>query len=305
MKGLILAGGAGSRLAPLTLSLSKQLLPVYDKPMIYYPLSILMMAGIRDVMIVSTPRDLPLLRDLLGDGSDFGVRFTYAEQSEPRGIAEVFLIGERFIDGQPSALILGDNMFYGASLEQRVRDAAAHAGGARVFAQKVRDPERFGVVELDREGHPVSIEEKPKTGRSDWAVTGLYFYDRAVVDIAKQLGPSDRGELEITDVNRVYLDRRQLTVERLGRGYAWLDLGTHDALLEASEFVRTIEHRQSFKIACLEEIAFKNGWIDRTQLQARADLMKNSPYGAYLRELLASDWMERPRSRPPVWEGAG
>jgi glucose-1-phosphate thymidylyltransferase len=305
MKGLILAGGSGSRLAPLTLSLSKQLLPVYDKPMIYYPLSILMMAGIRDILIVSTPRDLPLLRGLLGDGSDFGVRFTYAEQDTPRGIAEVFLIGERFIDGQPSALILGDNMFYGASLEQRLRDAAAHTDGARVFAQKVRDPERFGVIELDAEGDPVSIEEKPQTGRSDWAVTGLYFYDRAVVDVAKQLKPSDRGELEITDVNRVYLERRQLTVERLGRGYAWLDLGTHEALLEASEFVRTIEHRQSFKIACLEEIAGKNGWIDRAQLQARAEMMKNSPYGAYLRELLASEWRAPPRSRPPLRQSAG
>jgi glucose-1-phosphate thymidylyltransferase len=286
MKGLILAGGSGSRLNPLTLSLSKQLLPVYDKPMVYYPLSILMMAGIREILVVSTPRDLPLLRGLLGDGSAFGVRFDYAEQDEPRGIAEVFVIGERFIDGEPSALILGDNMFYGANLEQRVRGAAAHSAGARVFAQKVRDPERFGVVELDGEGHPLSLEEKPKSGRSDWAVTGLYFYDGAVVDIAKTLQPSDRGELEITDVNRIYLERGQLTVERLGRGYAWLDLGTHDALLEASEFVRTIEHRQSFKIACLEEIAFKNGWIDRGQLKARAEMMKASPYGAYLGELL-------------------
>jgi glucose-1-phosphate thymidylyltransferase len=286
MKGLILAGGSGSRLSPLTLSLSKQLLPVYDKPMIYYPLSILMMAGIREILVVSTPRDLPLLRDLLGDGSAFGVRFDYAEQDEPRGIAEVFLIGERFIAGQSSALILGDNMFYGASLEQRVRDAATHSEGARVFAQKVRDPERFGVVELDAAGVPVSLEEKPKHGRSDWAVTGLYFYDPAVVDIAKSLKPSDRGELEITDVNRVYLERAQLTVERMGRGYAWLDLGTHEALLEASEFVRTIEHRQSFKIACLEEIAFKNGWIERGHLQRRAEMMRNSPYGAYLGELL-------------------
>ena len=286
MKGLILAGGSGSRLNPLTLSVSKQLLPVYDKPMVYYPLSILMMAGIREIMVVSTPRDLPLLRDLLGDGSDFGVRFEYAQQDEPRGIAEVFLIGESFIGGQPSALILGDNMFYGASLEQRVRDAAVPAKGARVFAQKVRDPERFGVVELDPEGKPLSLEEKPKHGRSNWAVTGLYFYDADVVGIAKDLKPSDRGELEITDVNRIYLERGDLTVERLGRGYAWLDLGTHDALLEASEFVRTIEHCQSFKIACLEEIAFKNGWIERAQVKARAELMKNSPYGAYLSELL-------------------
>jgi glucose-1-phosphate thymidylyltransferase len=286
MKGLILAGGSGSRLNPLTLSLSKQLLPVYDKPMIYYPLSILMMAGIRDLLVVSTPRDLPLLRELLGDGSDFGVRFSYAEQAEPRGIAEVFLIGERFIDRQPCALILGDNLFYGASLEQRVRDAAAHASGARVFAQKVRDPERFGVVALDGQGQPLSLEEKPKTGLSNWAVTGLYFYDSEVVEIAKRLKPSDRGELEITDVNRVYLERDQLTVERLGRGYAWLDLGTHDSLLEASEFVRAIEHRQSLKVACLEEIAWNNGWIDRAQVAARAEMMKASPYGAYLRDLL-------------------
>jgi glucose-1-phosphate thymidylyltransferase len=286
MKGLILAGGSGSRLNPLTLSVSKQLLPVYDKPMVYYPLSILMMAGIREIMVVSTPRDLPLLRDLLGDGSDFGVRFEYAQQDEPRGIAEVFLIGESFIGGQPSALILGDNMFYGASLEQRVRDAAIPSKGARVFAQKVRDPERFGVVDLDAMGNPLSLEEKPKHGRSDWAVTGLYFYDADVVGIAKDLKPSARGELEITDVNRVYLERGDLTVERLGRGYAWLDLGTHDALLEAAEFVRTIEHRQSFKIACLEEIAFKNGWIEQAQVKTRAELMKNSPYGAYLSELL-------------------
>ena len=286
MKGLILAGGSGSRLAPLTISLSKQLLPVYDKPMIYYPLSILMMAGIREILVVSTPRDLPLLQDLLGDGSQVGVRFQYAEQSEPRGIADVFLVGEDFIGGEPTALILGDNMFYGASLEQRVRDAAGHGAGATVFAQKVRDPERFGVVELDEGGRALSLEEKPKSGRSDWAVTGLYFYDADVVSIAKGLKPSARGELEITDVNRVYLERGTLKVERMGRGYAWLDLGTHDALLEASEFVRTIEHRQSFKIACIEEIAFKNGWIDRDQLKARAALMKNSPYGAYLRELL-------------------
>ena len=286
MKGLILAGGSGSRLNPLTISLSKQLLPVYDKPMIYYPLSILMMAQIREIMVVSTPRDLPLLRSLLGDGSEIGVRFEYAEQTAPRGIADVFLVAEDFIAGEPAALILGDNMFYGASLEQRVRDAANHSTGATVFAQKVRDPERFGVIELDEDNQPTAIEEKPKSGRSDWAVTGLYFYDRDVVQIAKALKPSARGELEITDVNRVYLERGALQVERLGRGYAWLDLGTHDALLEASEFVRTIEHRQSFKIACIEEIAFKNGWIDRAGLTARAELMKASPYGAYLRELL-------------------
>ena len=286
MKGLILAGGSGSRLHPLTLSISKQLLPVYDKPMIYYPLSILMMAGIREIMVVSTPRDLPLLQDLLGDGAELGVRFEYAEQTQPRGIADVFLVAEDFIAGERCALILGDNMFYGASLEQRVRDTAENSQGATVFAQKVRDPERFGVVELDEGGSPTAIEEKPQSGRSDWAVTGLYFYDEQVVGIAKALKPSDRGELEITDINRVYLERGGLNVERLGRGYAWLDLGTHESLLEASEFVRAIEHRQSFKIACIEEIAFKNGWIDRDRVKAKAEQMKNSPYGAYLRELL-------------------
>jgi glucose-1-phosphate thymidylyltransferase len=244
------------------------------------------MAGIREILVVSTPRDLPLLKDLLGDGADLGVRFDYAEQSHPRGIADVFLVGEDFIGGEPAALILGDNMFYGASLEQKLRDAANHTQGATVFAQKVRDPERFGVIELDEDGRPTAIEEKPKTGRSDWAVTGLYFYDKDVVNIAKAIKPSSRGELEITDVNRAYLERGDLVVERMGRGYAWLDLGTHDSLLEASEFVRTIEHRQSFKIACIEEIAFKNGWIDRDRLKARAELMKASPYGAYLRELL-------------------
>jgi glucose-1-phosphate thymidylyltransferase len=286
MKGLILAGGSGSRLYPLTLSLSKQLLPVYDKPMIYYPLSVLMMAGIREIMVVSTPRDLPLIRDLLGDGADLGVRFEYAEQSAPRGIADVFLVAEDFIAGEPTALILGDNLFYGASFEQRVKSAAGHSHGATVFAQKVRDPERFGVVELGADGRPTAIEEKPQGGRSDWAVTGLYFYDRDVVGIAKALKPSPRGELEITDVNRVYLERGDLEVERMGRGYAWLDLGTHESLLEASEFVRAIERRQSFKIACVEEIAFKNGWIDRDRLAAKAQAMKASPYGAYLRELL-------------------
>ena len=286
MKGLILAGGSGSRLHPLTISISKQLLPVYDKPMIYYPLSILMMAGIRDILVVSTPRDLPLIQDLLGDGSDMGVAFSYAEQTEPRGIADVFLVGEEFVGGEPVALILGDNMFYGASLEQKLRSAATHSQGATVFAQKVHDPERFAVVELDEAGAPLSLEEKPKGGRSDWAVTGLYFYDSEVVSIAKSLKPSSRGELEITDVNRVYLERGSLTVERMGRGYAWLDLGTHEALLEASEFVRTIEHRQSFKIACPEEIAFKNGWLDAGRLKTRADVMKNSPYGAYLAGLL-------------------
>ena len=286
MKGLILAGGSGSRLHPLTVSLSKQLLPVYDKPMIYYPLSILMMAGIRQILVVSTPRDLPLLETLLGDGSGLGVEFHYAEQATPRGIADAFLVGEDFIDGEGVALILGDNIFYGAQLEQKVRAAAAQAGGATVFAQRVRDPERFGIVELDAAGRPTSIEEKPKVARSDWAVTGLYFYDRQVVEIAKALKPSTRGELEITDVNRAYLEQGQLSVERMGRGYAWLDMGTHDALVEASEFVRTIEHRQSFKIACIEEIAFNSGWIDKDQLKARADEMSASPYGAYLRDIL-------------------
>ena len=286
MKGLILAGGSGSRLHPLTISLSKQLLPVYDKPMVYYPLSILMMAGIRQIMVVSTPRDLPLLQNLLGDGSALGLEFHYAEQSEPRGIADVFLVARDFIGEDSVSLILGDNIFYGAQLEQRLRDAVARTSGATVFAQRVRDPERFGIVELDANRRPVSIEEKPKTIRSDWAVTGLYFYDRHVVEIAQGLTPSARGELEITDVNRAYLERGELNVELMGRGYSWLDLGTHEALLEASEFVRTIEHRQSFKIACIEEIAFNNGWIDRQQLMGLAKAMTASPYGAYLKDLL-------------------
>jgi glucose-1-phosphate thymidylyltransferase len=286
MKGLILAGGSGSRLHPLTVSLSKQLLPVYDKPMIYYPLSILMMARIREILVISTPRDLPLIKSLLGDGSGLGVEFHYAEQTAPRGIADAFLVGEDFIGGDAVTLILGDNMYYGAQLEQKVRAAADQSEGATVFAQRVHDPERFGIIELDAANKPVSIEEKPKAPRSQWAVTGLYFYDRQVVDIAKALKPSARGELEITDVNRVYLERGKLNVELMGRGYAWLDMGTPDALVEASEFVRTIEHRQSFKIACIEEIAFNNGWIDEAQLKARAEQMKASPYGAYLLDLI-------------------
>ncbi|EIE98967.1 glucose-1-phosphate thymidylyltransferase RfbA [Saccharomonospora glauca] len=285
MKGIVLAGGNGTRMHPLTLATSKQLLPVYDKPMVYYPLSVLMLAGLRDILIISNPETLPVLRALLGDGSRFGLNFSYAEQKEPRGIAEAFLIGEKFLDGGPSALILGDNLFHGAGFPKLLRSARRELDGCTLFGYPVSDPGRFGIGEVDAEGNLVSLEEKPSKPRSDNAIVGLYFYDSEVVDIAKELTPSARGELEITEVNQVYLKQGRAKLIRLGRGYTWLDAGTHDSLLSASQYVQTIQHRQGVQVACLEEIALRLGHIDSQRCYELGERMKNSDYGRYLMQV--------------------